>query len=111
MASEKTSLQQWESRLFNTQVATYILVEDLKEKLELCLRVGNNRWGEMYKCLGALDSVGEVVKGTGKADPVRAIQELVCRIQAFRDPILNPYIDHLRSLEQEFAALLEVPVC
>jgi hypothetical protein len=114
MESEKTPLQQWESRLSNAQVATYILVEDLKGKLELCLRIGNNRWSEMYNCLGALDSVGEVVKGTGgkwKASPVRVIQELVCRIQAFRDPILSPYIDHLRRLEQDFAALLETSVC
>jgi hypothetical protein len=114
MESEMTPLQQWQAKLFNTQVATYILVEDLKGKLEVCLRVGNGRWSETYNCLRALDMVGEVVKGVDgkwKANPVEVIQELVRRIQAFREPIFVPCIKQLMRLEQDFAALLKDLVC
>jgi hypothetical protein len=113
MKSETTPLQRWESKLFNTQVATYVLVEDLKGKLEFCLRAGNGRWSETYNCLGTLDLLGEVVKGVSgkwKADPVKVIQELVRRIRTFREPILEPYIKQLTRLERDFAALLENPV-
>jgi hypothetical protein len=110
---EMTPLQQWQSKLFNTQVATYILVEDLKGKLEFCLRVGNGRWSETYNCLGTLDLLGDVIKGAGgkwKADPVKLIQELVRRIRAFQEPILDPYINRLALLEHDFTILMEHPV-
>jgi hypothetical protein len=115
MEDEKWSREQWQASLFEAQVKTYILVEDLKGKLEFCLRTGNGWWSETYNCLGALDLLGDAVKtahpdGGWKADPVRLIQELIHRIRDFRMTILTPYVTQFSSLEKAFAELLAHPV-
>jgi hypothetical protein len=113
--NETWSRDQWKSSLFEAQIKTHILVEDLKEKLEFCLRAGNGWWRETYNCLGGLDLLEATVMTAHsdrglKADIIKQIQEVICRIQEFQMPILMPYLTQFSTLEKAFAELLMHPV-
>jgi hypothetical protein len=106
-----SSAQQWQQKLLDAQLTTEILVDNLKETLEYCLRVGNGPWIETYNCLGVLDRLGNAVKRAHPAkkwdvDPVLLIQELSQRVRDFQEPMLDPYLLHLALLENDFKRIL-----
>jgi hypothetical protein len=87
------------------------MVHELKEKLEFCLKLGNGPWIETYNCLGTLNSLEETVRRADllrgwKANPVELVQKVEEQIQAFQEPLLEPYLMQLKLLHNYLEALI-----
>jgi hypothetical protein len=86
-------------------------VEELTEKLEYYLRVGNGPWIETYNCLGTLNQLEKAVMSADllrgwKTNPLGLIQKASEQLLDLQEPMLKPYPLQLKLLSNDLERLI-----